>query len=215
MSINGTDGIISTGTVSIHGGTTNTITGLSNTSWSGTTDNKSRAATEGELSDISGKISNINDSISGGLTFGADSGTAYKAPLGDTVNIKGDGKNISTPVSGSTITVTMSDTPTFTSVTAGSTVMNTNGVTIANGPSMTVSGIDAGSKKITNVADGNVSGTSTDAVNGKQLYEVQQSVTGDESAINTLGSEVNKLGVTCQQSWGQCGGHSGFTSFGF
>ena len=129
------------------------------------------------------------------LTLISYQGTADKASLGDTVNIKGDGKNITTSVAGSTITIAMSDTPTFTSVTTGDTVMNTNGVTIANGPSMTASGIDAGSKKITNVADGNVSGTSTDAVNGRQLYEVQQSVTGDESAIHALGSEINTLGT--------------------
>ncbi|MDP9899514.1 ESPR-type extended signal peptide-containing protein [Variovorax ginsengisoli] len=46
------------------------------------------------------------------------------------------------------------------------------GMTIANGPSVTINGIDAGSKKITNVAPGTISSSSTDAVNGSQLYAV-------------------------------------------
>ena len=59
------------------------------------------------------------------------------------------------------------------SVTMGNTVVNNSGLTIANGPSVTSSGINAGESKITNVADGDVSATSTDAVNGSQLKAVQ------------------------------------------
>ena len=59
------------------------------------------------------------------------------------------------------------------SVTMGNTVVNNSGLTIANGPSVTSSGINAGGSKITNVAAGDVSATSTDAVNGSQLKDVQ------------------------------------------
>ena len=55
------------------------------------------------------------------------------------------------------------------SLKAGDTTVNKDGVTIANGPSITKTGVDAGDKKITNVADGDVNATSKDAVNGSQL----------------------------------------------
>ena len=55
------------------------------------------------------------------------------------------------------------------SLKAGDTTVNKDGVTIANGPSVTKTGVDAGDKKITNVADGDVNATSKDAVNGSQL----------------------------------------------
>ena len=55
------------------------------------------------------------------------------------------------------------------SLKAGDTTINKDGVTIANGPSITKTGVDAGNKKITNVADGDVNATSKDAVNGSQL----------------------------------------------
>ena len=55
------------------------------------------------------------------------------------------------------------------SLKAGDTTVNKDGVTITNGPSITKTGVDAGDKKITNVADGAVNATSKDAVNGSQL----------------------------------------------
>ena len=55
------------------------------------------------------------------------------------------------------------------SLKTGDTTVNKDGVTIANGPSITKTGVDAGDKKITNVADGAVNATSKDAVNGSQL----------------------------------------------
>ena len=50
------------------------------------------------------------------------------------------------------------------------TTVNKDGVTITDGPSMTKDGIDAGDKKITNVADGTIGAGSKDAVNGGQLH---------------------------------------------
>ena len=52
------------------------------------------------------------------------------------------------------------------------TTVNKDGVTITDGPSMTKDGIDAGDKKITNVADGTIGAGSKDAVNGGQLHTV-------------------------------------------
>ncbi|WP_368624016.1 hypothetical protein, partial [Paraburkholderia sp. BR13444] len=55
------------------------------------------------------------------------------------------------------------------SVTMGDTVVNNDGLTIKNGPSITTGGIDAGGSKIINVAAGVDAG---DAVNKEQLDEV-------------------------------------------
>ena len=57
------------------------------------------------------------------------------------------------------------------SVKAGDTTVNTDGVTIANGPSITKSGgINANGRKVTGVVNGDINPTSTDAVNGSQLH---------------------------------------------
>ncbi len=55
----------------------------------------------------------------------------------------------------------------FDSVTTGNTTLNTNGLTIKEGPSITKDGINAGGKQITNVADGV---NAKDAVNVDQLF---------------------------------------------
>ncbi|WP_434986759.1 YadA-like family protein [Vreelandella zhaodongensis] len=63
------------------------------------------------------------------------------------------------------------------SISVGDTFISTEGIAIDNGPSLTQDGIDAGDTVITNVAPGEVSETSTDAINGSQLYKVQQDIT--------------------------------------
>ncbi len=75
-----------------------------------------------------------------------------------------------------------------TTVKTGDTTINDNGLTINNGPSITKNGVDAGDKKITNVAPGDISPTSKDAVNGSQLFQTNQS-------ISKLGDRVNKVGA--------------------
>ena len=54
--------------------------------------------------------------------------------------------------------------------------------------------LNMNNNKITGVADGKVSADSTDAVNGSQLYGVQQQVDANSQNISTLGGAVNKLG---------------------
>ena len=56
------------------------------------------------------------------------------------------------------------------------TTVNKDGVTITDGPSMTKDGIDAGDKKITNVADGIIGAGSKDAVNGGQLHTAVEEI---------------------------------------
>ncbi|QTO01518.1 YadA-like family protein [Aggregatibacter sp. 2125159857] len=79
------------------------------------------------------------------------------------------------------------------SVKAGDSTLNTDGLTIAGGPSVKKDGIDAGDKKITGVADGNVAAGSTDAVNGGQLYNVANNVKdliGPDAAIDPATGKV-------------------------
>ena len=130
-----------------------------------------------------------------GLTFTGDSGSTNVEKLGATVAIKGD-KNITTEASGDTVTVKLNkdikvDSVTANKFTAGDTVIDSNGVTIKNGPSMTKNGINAGNKQITNVAPGRIAADSTDAVNGSQLHEVKADM---NNKINKLNGQVNKLG---------------------
>jgi autotransporter adhesin len=62
------------------------------------------------------------------------------------------------------------------SVTVGATKLTNNGLTIQGGPSVTAAGIYAGNQRVTGVADGRVAQGSTDAVNGGQLWNLQQSL---------------------------------------
>ena len=80
-------------------------------------------------------------------------------------------------------------------VTAGDTTISDKGLEIKDGPSVTKDGINAGNKKVTNVAAGELSETSKDAVNGSQLYKTNQEVVNNTNRINKLGSRVNKVGA--------------------
>ena len=72
------------------------------------------------------------------------------------------------------------------------TVTNGNGITIKNNGggsvSLTSSGLNNGGNKITNVAPGEISSTSTDAVNGSQLNRVANS-------MNNVVKEVRQVGA--------------------
>ena len=66
------------------------------------------------------------------------------------------------------------------SLTIGDTKVNNDGITITGGPSVTKTGIDAGSKKITNVAPGT---DGTDAVNYDQLKAARTVVTSNDNSV--------------------------------
>ena len=61
-------------------------------------------------------------------------------------------------------------------VTAGDTVLNTDGLTITGGPSVTKSGVNAGNKKLAMSQNGEVNANSKDAVNGSQLYSLGDTI---------------------------------------
>ena len=146
--------------------------------------------------------------LSDGLKFGANVGDVYGAKLNSQINVKGadsntnwsefdGGDNVMTNIDKSgNVRVAIKknlkvESVTANKFTAGDTVIDGNGVTIKNGPSMTKNGIDAGNKQITNVAPGRIAADSTDAVNGSQLHEVKADM---NNKINHLNGQVNKLG---------------------
>ena len=135
-----------------------------------------------------------------GISFQGDDKNKINKKLGDTLSITG-GITDQAKLSSNNIGVYKNDDGNLTvalaknltgldSVTVKDTVINDSGVTIKDGtddkvtltkdgltiiggPSVTKDGIDAGNNKITNVADGAINATSTDAVTGKQLHSVK------------------------------------------
>ena len=82
-----------------------------------------------------------------------------------------------------TYTVATKDDVDFTSVTTGKTTMNDGGITIKateggkTNVTLTNKGLDNGGNKVVNVADGDISATSKDAVNGSQLHNTKVELT--------------------------------------
>ena len=124
--------------------------------------------------DVSGLVDGISEDIDKGLNFAGDSGDAINKKLDQTLDIVGGAKgdlttgNIGVVSEDGKLNVRLAkDLTGLNSVAVGDAVkLGTTGLTITNGPSVTTAGIDAGSKVITNVANGV---NPTDAVNVSQL----------------------------------------------
>ena len=123
------------------------------------------------------------------LTTGDNDPKPHTVAPDTEVNISGD-SNITVTHKGGNVTVGLNKNLDLTdqgSVKVGNTTVNNNGVSIANGPSMTATGINAGNEKITNVADGEIAANSKDAVNGSQLHKVKTDL---ETAVTAAKTEV-------------------------
>ena len=130
------------------------------------------ATTENVAQAINRSGWNVTSANNGGTTNGT---SIEKVSPGDTVTFKA-GKNIVLDQAGKQFTYSLNKDVDLTkdgSLTIGDTVMNNGGMTIAGGPSVTKTGINAGNKKITNVAPGT---DDTDAVNVKQLKSAKTEV---------------------------------------
>ena len=111
-----------------------------------------------------------------GIGFAADSGSPVTKKLGDSLNIKGDNKNIETVAGSGGINVKLKDQITVKTAKAdtfkaGDSTLNSDGLKISNGANpveLTKSGLNNGGNKITNVAKGTAD---TDAVNLAQLKD--------------------------------------------
>ena len=124
--INGADGTIKTANVTVTGGTTNDITGLSNTTVTAADfATKGRAATEEQLKAATGATT---------LKFTGDvaTNTGSVNLKDDTFGIKGDGKYISTDVNGKNVNLTISEAEVKKSAVAAVTV--STDTTDANNP---------------------------------------------------------------------------------
>ena len=135
-----------------------------------------------------------------GLNFAGDSGADVHRKLGEKLNIVGgavastpasktSGENVITRTTQDGIQIELLKDSKFDSVTTGNTTLNTNGLTIKEGPSITKQGINAGSKQITNVADGI---NAKDAVNVDQLTKVKENLNGRITDTNNQLNDAKK-----------------------
>lgn len=154
----------------------------------------------GDVGNVINKKLNGQVNVVGGIT------DSSKLSTEDNIGVVSDGSDnlkvrLSKDLKGldsvTTKTVT-ADTGNITTVNAstvnvGDTTITTGGMTIQNGSAgqdvtLNKDGLNNGGNKITNVAPGDISSTSTDAVNGSQLY-------GTETRINRLGNRINHVGA--------------------
>ena len=141
-----------------------------------------------------------------GLKFGGDTGNVSALKLNNKLNVKGgadttkltdnnigvvsDGsgtltvklsKNVDLGTDGSLTTGTVTATTVnATTVKTGDSTLTTSGLSIANGPSVLTSGINAGNKKITSVTAGE---TDTDAANYGQVKAAKTTLTAQGSNV--------------------------------
>lgn len=142
-----------------------------------------QVAEESETTTSTGDPLNVKYSATE-VTFWTDDSKAASVNDGERIDFKGDG-NITT----SSKVGENSDTITF----ALNKDISVDSVTINNGPTMSSNGIDMANQKIKNLAAGEISETSTDAVNGSQLYATNLAVINNTENINSLSNSISKL----------------------
>ena len=151
--------------------------------------------------DVSGLVGSGG---TGSLTFAGDTGSAITKNSGETLQITGGAtevaaaNNIGVVSENGKLNLKLAkniDLGSDGSIKTGDTKMDNKGLAIQGGPSVTKGGIDAGSKKITHVAAGEISATSTDAVNGSQLQAVKNDVQNNMQNIYNMGKKVGELGT--------------------
>ena len=140
------------------------------------------------------EVATLND----GMKYGGDTGAVIKKKLNEQVNVVGgitDTNKLTTEDNlgvvsdgNNNLKVRMAkDLKGLNSVTTNT--LTVGDVKIDN------SGINTGNKKITNVAAGDISANSTDAVNGGQLWKTNQTINNIGGAVNELGTRVNRVGA--------------------
>ncbi|MCB7450513.1 YadA-like family protein [Veillonella parvula] len=189
------------------------VTGLTNIDWN--VDNpvavSGRGATEDQLKKVNDKVNTNKTAIDKGLNFDGDSGAVINKKLGEKLSVKGgatgtlsDG-NIGVESDGNgTLNVKLAKTLSgLDSVTAGGTTINNSGLTVGGKTYVSPTGINANDQKVTNVANGDVSANSKDAVNGGQLHDAKNELINkglrfdadnNDEKTNKLGSKVTVNG---------------------
>ena len=177
------DGIIGAGSKdAVNGGQLHTVVEDLKTKGFGLTaeDGASVKKSLGDTVTVKGDGANITTSVDNGAVkvalsrdLNVDTVTANTVTTGDTkmdtngVTIK-DGANEATKLTKDGLQINDGGNKAVT--------INKDGLTIENGPKVTKDGIDAGDKKITNVADGIIGAGSKDAVNGGQLHTAMEDI---------------------------------------
>ena len=133
-----------------------------------------------------------NITVTEGLN--ADGGKEYNVALNKDINLDSVTTG-QTVMNNDGLKVGKDVSVTATAVTAGKTSISDEGVKVNGKTYVSDNGLNANDQKVTNVADGDISATSKDAVNGSQLYKTNQEVANNTNRINKLGSRVNKVGA--------------------
>ena len=160
--------------------------------------------------EITSNMSNAIDTaktelINKGFGLKADDGNTAKEKLGNTISIIGKDKNIQTEVKDNKVLIGLSnniDLGKDGEIKVGDTTINNDGVTAgdiklnkeglkAGDVNISKDGINAGDNKISNVANGDISPTSKDAVNGSQLYSLMGSATPTTTKYETIEYDEN------------------------
>ncbi|WGE90256.1 YadA-like family protein [Actinobacillus arthritidis] len=139
------------------------------------------------IGDLQIAVSSVTDaSQGGGFGLADDNGNTVTENLGKTIQVKGDG-NVKTTVTGKSLTVGLNkdvDLGKDGSLTTGGTKVSDKGVSFTDSlVNLTSNGLDNGGNKVINVKAGDVSETSTDAVNGSQLHATNQNVTNLQNTV--------------------------------
>lgn len=136
--------------------------------------------------------------LNDGMKYGGDTGNVIKKKLNEQVNVVG-GITDETKLTTEDNLGVVSDGNNNLKVRMAKDLKGLNSVTTNT---LTVgdvkidnSGINAGNKKITNVAAGDISANSTDAVNGGQLWKTNQTINNIGGAVNELGDRMDRVGA--------------------
>ena len=131
-----------------------------------------------------------NITVTEGLN--ADGGKEYNVALDKDINLDSVTTG-QTVMNNDGLKVGKDVSVTATAVTAGQTSISNDGLKVNGKTYVSDSGLNANDQKITKVADGDISETSKDAVNGSQLYKTNQEVANNATNISSLSHSISNL----------------------
>ena len=121
-----------------------------------------------------------------------DGGKEYKVALDKDINLDSVTTG-QTVMNNDGLKVGKDVSVTATAVTAGKTSISDEGVKVGDKTYISDKGLNANDQKVTNVAAGELSATSKDAVNGSQLYETNQAIANNATNISSLSHSISNL----------------------
>ena len=121
-----------------------------------------------------------------------DGGKEYKVALNKDINLDSVTTG-QTVMNNDGLKVGKDVSVTATAVIAGKTSISDEGVKVGDKTYISDKGLNANDQKVTNVAAGELSATSKDAVNGSQLYETNQAIANNATNISSLSHSISNL----------------------